>query len=447
MTSRVDHQPVALLTDEQVLSEAGFQNITLLADGDDATTYRAVQPALRRSVAVTLHRAPLAPDAQKRFTEQCAVLGRLGGHPNIVEVYGCAFGVRGRPYVVMELPGGGALAERSQRGQALGWGDVLDLVVALSGALGTAHRAGVVHGHITIDDVVVSSYGSPQLTGFAGVHKQGRGSAEQDVRDLATVASQVLDNPAAVPPPMRRLLAAGSRGEYRSAEEFGRAAQRVQQQLAVAVTPLSLPTTDTPAVAPRTAPDVPAARRRHWLAVAGVVVLVGAAVAGAVILDRGPTPMLDMSSVAGQWEADVALAEQLRVAPDAYLCQDPVAAADAQRTQVDAYRSADSTARVGVVRRDLTAAAGAQLFSQMSGQIGCLEQLPGLTQVSFVAVTAGEQAGLLRYHRPGAAAPVEIAVLMARRGGVVAQVVHLGYPRADPNLTEELRRAVDAALR
>jgi hypothetical protein len=443
--SRVDDQAPhpAVRDDEQVLADAGFEQVSVIAVEAAATIYRAVQPALRRTVAVRLHHAPI-PDttAARRFAEQCAILGGLGGHPNIVEIYDCVRGAQGRPFVVMELPAGGTLAQRLDREGPLPWPEALHMAVSLAGALATAHRADVIHGAVSADHVLVSAYGPPQLGGFGRFDDAVvQGDPVQDIRDLAAVCATALGDSPGAPPAVRSLFAAAAAGQM-TAEAFGRAAQRLQQQLGIPTSALLLPGDDWPAAS---RPATARGRRTGVLAAAGL--LGAAALAVSLVLAGGtgaPAP-LGIAAVAGEWEPDAALAEQLRATPDAYLCRD-LEVAQPYSAQVEAYRSNATGARVGVVLRRLEPTAAGQLFGEMAAQGPCLEQLPGLTEVSAVPFDADEQGVQLHYRRPAAAAPVDIVVLAVHRSGTVGQVLHLGYPRTDPEVTQDLRDALTTAV-
>jgi hypothetical protein len=444
---RVDDQVPhpTLLDDEQLLAAAGFDEASVIAVDASATTYRAVQPELRRTVAVRLQHAPMSDTAaRRRFAEQCAILGGLGGHPNIVEVYDCAVGAQNRPFVVMELPAGGTLAQRLERDGPLSWSECLHMAVSLAGALATAHRAGVIHGTVSPDLVLVSAYGPPQLGGFGRfdderVHGTDRVS---DVRSLAAVCAAALGDGADAPPAVGSLFAAPSQGEITTAEDFGRAAQRLQQQLGVASSDLLLRGDARPVLSP------PATVRGRGAAVLATAGLLGAVALALVLFLAGREPVpapLGMAAVAGEWETDTTLAEQLRSTPDAYLCRDPIVA-QPHSVQVEAYRSTVTGARVGVVLRRMESAAAGQLLGEMSAQGPCLEQLPGLTEVSTVPFGDDEQGVALQYRRPAAAAPVDIVVLVVRRADTVGHLVHLGYPRTDPEVTRDLQGALTAAV-
>ena len=93
-------------------------------------------------------------------------MGRLSGHPNIVNILQVGTTVSGRPYIVMQFHRQGSLDSRIRRGGPLGWDAVLHLGVKLSGALEIAHRTGILHRDVKPANVLLTDYGEPQLTDF-----------------------------------------------------------------------------------------------------------------------------------------------------------------------------------------------------------------------------------------------------------------------------------------
>src|SRR5205823_44112 len=127
-------------------------------------------------------------------------LAQLVGHPNIVPVYGHGWTETGMPYVVSGEETGGSIGDRLRGPTPMTGPDILSLGVRLAGALESAHRAGVVHGDLRPDDMMLSPQGEPLVADF-GVVTLVRPNATDvtDPAELAHVAPELLDGQAASP--------------------------------------------------------------------------------------------------------------------------------------------------------------------------------------------------------------------------------------------------------
>ena len=156
-----------------LLGVEGLVDATRVGQGSYGVVYRASQPAYGRTVAVKLLTSPLLdPDSQRRFERECKALGSLSSHPFIVTLHAAGVTSDGHPYLIMDYLPGGSLAARVSNGP-LGWEEVADIGVKLSGALATAHESGVLHRDIKPENVLVSAYGEPQLADFGVAKIQG----------------------------------------------------------------------------------------------------------------------------------------------------------------------------------------------------------------------------------------------------------------------------------
>jgi serine/threonine protein kinase len=149
----------------------GVTDAVQIGQGGFGKVYRAHQSDLNRDVAVkVLTNVDLDEEAQQRFTREARAIGRLSGHPNVVDVYAQGLTDDGAPYLIMELCAGGSLGDRVKRGRPLTWQEATENVVAISGALQTAHAVGILHRDIKPANLLVDSYGTAKLADFGIAH-------------------------------------------------------------------------------------------------------------------------------------------------------------------------------------------------------------------------------------------------------------------------------------
>lgn len=174
----------------------GYSGFERIGRGGFSTVYRARQDRLDRDVAVKVLSADLTDAADiRRFETECRVLGRLGQHRHIVDVYDAGVGPSGNPYIVMKLYAGGTLADRVKREGALPASDVVALGIKVSSALQAAHSEGVVHRDIKPENVLLDADGEPVLTDFgvAAIADQDGRFTSSVAFSRAYVAPEVLD--------------------------------------------------------------------------------------------------------------------------------------------------------------------------------------------------------------------------------------------------------------
>ncbi|RZL71702.1 MAG: hypothetical protein EOP32_39615, partial [Rhodococcus sp. (in: high G+C Gram-positive bacteria)] len=68
------------------LAADGFDDAREIGRGGFGVVYRCTQPALDRTVAVKVLTNDLAEENRERFFREQRAMGRLTGHPNIVNV-------------------------------------------------------------------------------------------------------------------------------------------------------------------------------------------------------------------------------------------------------------------------------------------------------------------------------------------------------------------------
>lgn len=155
----------------------GIAEAQKIGEGAFGVVYRARQESFNRLVAVkVLANVDLTEEANKRFAREVSAVGRLSGHPNIVNVFEHGVTEGGAPYLIMEFCPGGSYGDALKRGHRYPWDEATDVAVSIAGALESSHRAGIVHRDIKPDNILIDGYGVPKLADF-GVARAGAQTA------------------------------------------------------------------------------------------------------------------------------------------------------------------------------------------------------------------------------------------------------------------------------
>ncbi|MDH5195623.1 MAG: serine/threonine-protein kinase [Gemmatimonadota bacterium] len=165
--SETDLVREALSSEYELLEELGR--------GGMAIVHRARERQLEREVAVKVLPFSLAFDAEfvERFQREARTAARLE-HPNIIPIY--RVGQTGRViYFVMKLLRGQSLSRILSARGALAPVEIRHLLSQTGGALGFAHRHGIVHRDIKPDNIMFDEHGHPVLTDF-GIAKAASGT-------------------------------------------------------------------------------------------------------------------------------------------------------------------------------------------------------------------------------------------------------------------------------
>lgn len=145
----------------------GYEDVAVVGRGGFGVVYRAFDPNFERKVAIKVINSVVMDDeSESRFARECKAMGIVSGHPNIVTVFGSGLDRTGHPYLVMEYLGGGSLGDRVAHAGPLGWEKAVEAGVQLSGALETAHQAGILHRDVKPENVLLSDYGDCKLADF-----------------------------------------------------------------------------------------------------------------------------------------------------------------------------------------------------------------------------------------------------------------------------------------
>ncbi len=148
------------------LVAAGFADAEEIGRGGFGVVYRCTQRALDRRVAVKVLTTGLEPDNLERFVREQVAMGKLSGHPYIVNIFQVGTTATGRPYIVMQYHPHGSLEAKIHDTGPIGWRDALHVGIKVAGALETAHRRGTLHRDVKPANILLTEYGQPQLTDF-----------------------------------------------------------------------------------------------------------------------------------------------------------------------------------------------------------------------------------------------------------------------------------------
>lgn len=172
----------------------GYELHAVLGRGPSATVFRATQRSVDRPVAVKVLTATVDPGTGRRVRQRVRAVGVLAGHPHVVEVVDAGTTTDGSPFVAMELVTAGSFGDRVRAFGPMTATEAARVGAEVADALEAAHGAGLVHGRVTADNVLVGRRGRSLLADFAIVLDGEPPTAADDVRDLgATLGTLAAD--------------------------------------------------------------------------------------------------------------------------------------------------------------------------------------------------------------------------------------------------------------
>ena len=172
----------------------GFEPIERIGGGGFGEVWLARQSNIDRRVAIKVGHAPIDDKTvQLRFERECIALGRLSGHPNIVDVFTAGRMVDGRPYLVLEYVSGGTLWQRLQA-QPLTEAQVIKVGTELAAALTVAHASGVLHRDLKPENVLLRPNGEAVLGdfGIARLHDGANTTSHAITASVAYAPPEIL---------------------------------------------------------------------------------------------------------------------------------------------------------------------------------------------------------------------------------------------------------------
>jgi len=161
-----------------------FEVISQIGRGGMGDVYRARDHALGRDVALKLPRHAATADAARRFESEARAASSLN-HPNIVTIHEIGE-ADGRRFIAMELVEGQPLA--ALIGPPMELGRLVRLGRQVAQALAVAHAAGIVHGDIKPENVMLRSDGYVKVLDF-GIARLASGRMETANRQATTTVT------------------------------------------------------------------------------------------------------------------------------------------------------------------------------------------------------------------------------------------------------------------
>jgi predicted ATPase len=221
-----------------------YEVLSLIARGGMGDVYEALDPHLGRRVALKLPRRALTTDTEalRRFEHEARAASSLN-HPNIITIYEID-AIGDTPFIAMELVDGDSLA--AVIGERMPAAGVTRIGRQLAQALAVAHAAGIVHGDIKPENIMVRRDGYVKILDFGVARLLTGASADERRRDAS---GRAFGTP-------RYLAPEQARGEPASAAGDVFALGRVLSELASGGHPFSVPAGGPPSLS-----DVDAAPR------------------------------------------------------------------------------------------------------------------------------------------------------------------------------------------
>ncbi|WP_437571449.1 serine/threonine-protein kinase [Sorangium sp. So ce542] len=138
-----------------------YRALRRLGRGGMGEVFEAEHRALRKRVVVKLVRRALAGDPRfaDRLRVEAQALAAVSS-PHVVAVLDLGRTPAGRPYLVMERLEGRTLGEELARRGALPVAEAIDVVRQVLAGLAAAHRVGLVHRDVKLDNVFLCAPGS-----------------------------------------------------------------------------------------------------------------------------------------------------------------------------------------------------------------------------------------------------------------------------------------------
>jgi serine/threonine protein kinase len=148
----------------ETLLQGRYRYLAEIGRGEHTVVYKALDTSLDRTVTVKVLRERYAADADfaEGFLDAARATAALS-HPNLVAIYDIGSD-RNLYYVVSEYVEGENLESFLASHPLPSPKRALDIALPICDALGAAHRAGYVHGHLTPRNILLSGDGQVKVS-------------------------------------------------------------------------------------------------------------------------------------------------------------------------------------------------------------------------------------------------------------------------------------------
>ncbi len=158
----------------QTLDGGRYRIEGVIGNGGSAIVLLAVDTRMGVHRAIKLMLPEIAASAQRRSRLKAEAQAQAGlKHPNVLMVHDAVEDRQG-VYLVMELAEADSLSERLYKEGPLSPREVVEVGIAIGGALGVAHDEGMVHRDIKPGNILVDRHGVYKLADFGIAHAKGR---------------------------------------------------------------------------------------------------------------------------------------------------------------------------------------------------------------------------------------------------------------------------------
>jgi hypothetical protein len=170
----------------------GFEIVRSLGGGSLGKVYEATQVSLDRRVALRVidQRELSRTGAERRFRDQQRRAATFH-HPSAVPTYE-AGAWSGGVFVASRFIPGGTLATKLEE-RSLGRAELTRVLEQIADALAAAHQAGLVHGAVSADNVLVDAAGNGYIADL-GLGREG--TPAEDLARLATLRAEAMEGAA-----------------------------------------------------------------------------------------------------------------------------------------------------------------------------------------------------------------------------------------------------------